>query len=85
MTDRELLETMFIEQRLMALKIKRMSEELSEVQSVTTRIEENQEFMEIELKSIRAQIETVRKRKYIRYIKKRTVISYTLTYDTAVL
>ena len=54
MTDRELLETMFIEQRLMALKIKRMSEELSEVQSVTTRIEENQEFMEIELKSIRA-------------------------------
>lgn len=45
---------MFIEQRLMALKIKRMSEELSEVQSVTTRIEENQEFMEIELKSIRA-------------------------------
>ena len=54
MTDRELLETMFIEQRLMALKIKRMSEELNEVQSVTTRIEENQEFMEIELKSIRA-------------------------------
>ncbi len=54
MTDGELLEAMFAEQRLMALKIKRMSEELSEVRSVATRIEENQEFKEIELKSIRA-------------------------------
>lgn len=47
MTDRELLETMFIEQRLMALKIKRMSEELSEVQSVTTRIEENRNLWKL--------------------------------------
>lgn len=50
MTDRELLEKLFIEQRLMASKIKRMSEELSDVRCTTTRIEDNQEMLEIELR-----------------------------------
>ena len=50
MTDREILENLFIEHRLMKSRFERMSEELGDIKSGIFRLEDNQKILEMELR-----------------------------------